>query len=152
MRATKWSPTPLCRSKNSLRGLGEKPSFIAKGGARRQKNTKMKCWKISRPDLRTTRVQAECASVIEYPWMQSQWLPWSVLLYGCPYTNRHKPRRVTSDNWYTNPNPDPRPIQSINKQLTARSASLHAPFPLPAPRASSSMSRHGSRHAKSGLW
>ena len=55
--STKWSPTPLCRSKNSLRGLGEKPFFIAKGG-RAAKNTKMKSWKITRPDLRTTPIHA----------------------------------------------------------------------------------------------
>ena len=37
-----------------MRGLGEKPFFIARGGARRQKHEN-EMLEITRPDLRTTR-------------------------------------------------------------------------------------------------
>ena len=45
---------PYIAKKKSLRDLEEKAFFIAKGGGGAAKNTKMKCWKITRPDLRTT--------------------------------------------------------------------------------------------------
>ena len=61
--------------------------------------------------------------------MGTEWLLWSVLLYGCPYTNRYT-QAETSDT-----NPDLGPIQSINT-----SSSRHVPhlctrpaLPLPAP-------------------
>ena len=80
------------------------------------------------------RGQAECASVIEYPWMQSQWFYRG--LYYCTavriQTDTRKLRRVTSDDWYTNPNPDPHAPSKVSISSSRHVPHLCTP-PSPSP-------------------
>eukprot|EP00964_Phaeocystis_antarctica_P138292 scaffold102963_cov71-Phaeocystis_antarctica.AAC.7 len=52
--STKWSPTPLHCSKNSLRGLGEKAFSLQRGRGEKICVAKMKFRSSARPDLRIT--------------------------------------------------------------------------------------------------